>query len=355
MMELLFPSIYATAFTAAVLARSWRALVISVLCHVVLIAGTIMLVGASSGFMLFVFSFPIVVFAVGSIAGHATRLCLLLANQRVASGAGLVIVAVGAVVLPLAWEGPGLYTEWKSNKAYAELPKATTVAEVPACSPFSDSSPLLDAVLVRQPADRVRDGLPPSEVNLRYPSSYLEPFPPRLPQSGLKTSRISFEMYVDDASPAPREDEHDGDGKPIPLVKRRPSVFFDFSADIPTPRSAVRLLNTLVGNFSGTEAAPPFRVVPAAVPGLDLVDGSEFKSAKDTELYVVAQENDIVEYIQCSGRGLVPNPQCLFRFDAGPIPVSGRFRLADLSEWRNMRENIRRFAECSRARAADIN
>ncbi len=313
-----------------------------------------MLLGANSGFTLFIYSFPIMLFAVGSIAGHATRLCLLLAKKRIASGAGLIIVAVGAVTLPLAWEVYGLYNTWKSQRAYAELPKAMEVAGVPACSPFSDSSPLLDAVLVRQADDKFRDGLPLYDVRLRYPASYLEPSPPRFPQSDVKTFHLSFEMHVDDASPAPWQDERDSEGKMIPLLKRRPSVYFDFWADIPAPRSAARLLNNLTGKFSGADVAPNIKVTAAAVSGLDLVDGSEFKNAKDSELYVARQQNQIVEYIQCFGRGTMPNPQCRFRFDVGPIPITGRFRLADLPKWTSIRENIQRFAECSRARAADI-
>lgn len=351
MAKLLFLSIYAVGFIAPLLVRSRRALVISVIFNICLIVGMILLAGTGGGFIMFVFAFPIMVFAVGSFVGHTIRLTLLLTNQNTVSSAGLLIVAIGAFLLPVTWEAWGLFKNWQSAKAYAELPKATTLPDIPACAAYRNAGPLLDAVLVSRPHDRFPDDLPPSEVPLIYPANYMEPLPPRFPKSGMKTSRLSFEMHVEDASPAPLDEERDEEGKTIPLMERQPSVHFDFSADIPTPRSSARFLNAMAGDFSKNETTPDLKLTPATVPGLHLVERLKSKSRRGTEIYVVMQENEIVQFIRCSGRGTALNPQCNFRFDVGAIPIEGRFRLANLPEWSNIRENIRRFADCSVAAA----
>jgi hypothetical protein len=347
-----FLLIFTTGFILPLLAYSWTTLGISLLICATLVAAMTYWAGTGGGFILFAFFFPILVFAAGAFAGQIARFVLLIKHWPVFSVQGLTVTVAGIAILPAAWQGYGHYKDWQSLKIYAELPRANTLPDIPACARFRDAGPVLDAVLTRQPDDHREGGLPATDLPLRYPSDYMEPYPPRFPEKGMKTWILNFEMYVDDAQPAPREDERDGDGSIIPLLERRPSVLFSFSDDLPVARSAVRTLNIAFGDLSGKKVPPQLELDASVVPGLNEVRNPRPKTGEDTESYVAMHDGEIAELVRCTGRGRHPNPQCTFRFDAAGVPISGRFRLANLLDWNDIRQKVGNFAECSVAATA---
>jgi hypothetical protein len=354
MAKALFLLIFSTGYVLPLFARSWATLGISLLISVALVVSVTYWAGTGGGLVFFAFLFPILTFAAGAFAGHIASFALLLKHWPVFSFPGMIATVAGIAILPAAWEGYGYYRNLQSRKMYAELPNATTLPAIAACTRFRNAGPLLDAVLTRRPNDQRNGVLPATELLLRYPAPYLEPFPPRFPEKGTKAWTIDFEMYVDDAQPAPREDEQDENGRIVPVRERRASVLFRFSDDLPVARSAARTLNSLFG-LPGSEVPPQFELDASVVPGLQAVRNPRPKKGDETESYVAMRNSEIIELVQCSGRSRVPNPQCTFRFDAAGVPISGRFRLANLTDWNDIRQKVSDFAECSVAATASRN
>ncbi|KQS93813.1 MULTISPECIES: hypothetical protein [unclassified Rhizobium] len=345
--------VFCTGFVIPLMAYSWRGLGISLLVSAAIVVVAIRWSGTGGGFMMFVFAGPIIIFAFGTVAGLVTRCVMLFMRWPLFSSKGMAAAILGLIFVPFFWHAYGWYNTLQSENIYAALPDASTLPDVTACLQFRDAGPLLDAVLTKR-SDEIRaNTLPVSDMAVRYPAAYMEPFPPRFPKDGMKWSELQFEMYVENARPAPQEDETDANGDFIPLMERAPSVSFRFSSDLPVSRSAAHQLNTFSGRYGETEILPSdLKLSESAIARLQLVVAPEPRvDAGNTETYVAMHGAEISEYLRCQGRGRVPNPQCTFQFDVAGLPIAGRFRLANLPEWENIRANVRNFAECSVAAA----
>lgn len=339
--------VFGTGFLLPLRARSLSALGRGLLINIALLLAVFLLAAAGGFWAGIALAITPMFFAAGAAAGHLTRLVLLLKRWPIFSLAGLATVAVGAALLPAAWAANVYYRGWQSGEIYARLPKATELPDIPACARFRGNAPLLDTLLTRKPGGMEPGMLPTADTPFRYPAPYADPAPPRFPKSDDKASHLEFEMYVADASPAPPEDEWDASGKRIPLIDRRASVSFRIFADRPVARWAAGMLNFHSSGAIGKEILPDIELAPSAVPGLEALRNPVPKTPRDTDYYIAVLDGEITDMVECTGHDGVPNPLCTFRFDIAGVPVSGRFRRANLADWGTIRENVRNFVQCS--------
>jgi hypothetical protein len=323
---------------------------ISLLTHLLAVPAMIMIAAVGGFIALMVFGLPITFYAAGAISGHLTRLVLLLANWRALSLGGVLVVGIGFAIPPTALEAHRVLKRWQAEEAYAQLPDASTLPDIAACSGFRNTGKLLDRTLVSPPFGEPV-GIPAGELSLRYPIDYEWPSPPRHPKPGVKVKQARFQMHSDDATPITRQDEHDPQGRHLPVMERRHAIIFNLFIGSPTSRTANGLLNLMDNNFSSMYAVPNLKLAPSTVPGVQMVVRPKQKYGLHDASYVAMKNGEIAELIQCGSKDRVPNPDCSFRFDAGTLAVEGSFRPADIRQWPKTRAQVQAFAECSVAAA----
>lgn len=334
------------------LATSWRVFGLTLAASIAMYFVAMLLMLDGGGFAVLVVAIPITLFAVGAVTGHLAKAVVLYRDWPIRSWQAVAVTLVGLAIVPFAWEAWSVYRSWRSQAFYDSLPTADTLPDIPACAPFRTTGPLLDVSLIPGKGGSREGILPVSEVPIRYPARYMESRPPSFPEIGLRTSGIRFEMYVENALPAPLEDERDTKGRFIPFSDRRPSVRFDFLSSPPVERSALTSIQSFAGEDAGGGSTPDLELAPSPYRGLLAVERPRpVGFYADTNIFVAMRDGEIAELVQCAREGSVPFPFCNFRLDAVGIAIEGVFPLASISRWQTIRDNIRKFAECSVAAA----
>lgn len=351
MRHLILPAAYLLMFLVPLTARSWRTLGWTACLGVAAILGIVLLASLGGGFMLFVFTPLILLCACGWLAGCATKAVLLLTTTPVRSFRFGLIVLAGAGALPTAVGAYVLSGQMASRAAYAALPSAQSLPDIPACLPLRAQDGLVGSVLVRDDA-KGPDALPGPDVSLRYPVAYRAPAVSRFPAPVQRTNWIGFRMHIADASPVRRDDEVDADGAWIPPRERRPEMSFRLVSRAPVARQASRMLQIAFGETSLSDETPNLRLGDADGSTLRPVLNEAARGARDRDRFVSIGEGLITRLVECRREGQVPNPTCAFHFDHRGVAVDGQLPRSQLSNWAQAERHVTAFLDCAMAASA---